>query len=204
MRKSPHTSGSPGLALFLGGVTVCAIVWASTRQGPVVPTVKPPVVPVLAPTSGYALDIVDTYGIDYALAERVVQVAQSVRIQDPRWLATVINFESRFDPTARNSSGATGLLQFMPETARGLSTTTTAISRMSAMEQMNYVERYYQQRWIANKAPFRSQLDTFMAVFWPAAIGKGPGYRFPSRVPAHNPGIYTAGDYLRKALASAP
>ena len=43
----------------------------------------------------------------------------------PEDLMAVINAESGFNPKARNKrSGATGLIQFMPRTARGLGTST--------------------------------------------------------------------------------
>ena len=39
--------------------------------------------------------------------------------------------------------GATGLIQFLPSTARGLGTTTDALAGMSSVEQLNYVEKYF-------------------------------------------------------------
>ena len=39
---------------------------------------------------------------------------------DPALLAAVIYHESRFDPRARSSSGAIGLMQLLPDTARGI------------------------------------------------------------------------------------
>lgn len=39
---------------------------------------------------------------------------------DPALLAGVIYTESRFDPTARSSAGAIGLMQLLPDTARGI------------------------------------------------------------------------------------
>jgi hypothetical protein len=71
------------------------------------------------------------------------------------------------------NGGATGLIQFMPATARGLGTTTDALAKMSAVEQLKYVEKYY--------APFagkiKSGTDLYMATFWPAGVGKGDDYK---------------------------
>jgi len=39
---------------------------------------------------------------------------------DPALLASVIYAESRFDPNARSDAGAVGLMQLLPETARGI------------------------------------------------------------------------------------
>lgn len=94
----------------------------------------------------------------------------------PRDLATVMSFESggTFSPSVRNAagSGATGLIQFMPSTARGLGTSTSALARMSAVEQLDYVERYF--------APYKGHLgtahDLYMAVLWPKAVGRGPDH----------------------------
>jgi hypothetical protein len=74
-----------------------------------------------------------------------------------------------FSPSIRNqSSSATGLIQFMPSTARNLGTTTDALAAMSAVEQLSYVERYFN--------PFRGRLgtleDVYMAILWPRAVGQ--------------------------------
>jgi soluble lytic murein transglycosylase len=39
---------------------------------------------------------------------------------DPALLAAVVYRESKFDPDARSSSGAVGLMQLLPETAKGI------------------------------------------------------------------------------------
>lgn len=88
------------------------------------------------------------------------------------WLMACMAFESAetFSPSIRNAagSGATGLIQFMPRTAEGLGTTTAALASMTAEDQLNYVYKYFR--------PYRGRLnvlsDVYMAILWPAAIGK--------------------------------
>ena len=60
----------------------------------------------------------------------------------PNWLMFVMYFESRLNHRAVNRiSGATGLIQFMPSTARGLGTTTDALFNMSNVDQLYYVKK---------------------------------------------------------------
>lgn len=91
----------------------------------------------------------------------------------PEWILAVMKNESNMSTTAKNPhGGATGLIQFMPATARGLGTTTEALSKMSGVEQLKYVEKYF--------APYagkiKSGTDLYMATFWPAGVGKPDSY----------------------------
>ena len=151
-----------------------------------------------------ASDIVAVYGnqyLDHGLATKIVSVANQLGMPDPAMLANVINFESNgFNPQAVNPySGATGLIQFMPTTASELGTSTGALRGMSAIRQMDYVKSYFQLPRVTQYGPLNTQLDVYMAVFYPKAIGKGPAYVFPPNVQVNNPGIFTAGHYAAKA-----
>jgi hypothetical protein len=75
-----------------------------------------------------------------------------------------------FSPSQKNlkGSGATGLIQFMPETAKGLGTSTSELSKMSRSEQLKYVDKYFSGKGIEGG----SLSDTYMAVLFPAAVGK--------------------------------
>jgi hypothetical protein len=103
--------------------------------------------------------------------ERLVATAADLQIE-PNFLMACIAFETgrTFDPALRNASGsgAVGLIQFMPSTAQALGTTTAKLARMSAPKQLDYVARYF--------APSRGRLttlaDVYMAILWPAAVGK--------------------------------
>ncbi len=92
----------------------------------------------------------------------------------PEWILATMKNESRMDPAIRNKNGgATGLIQFMPATAKALGTSTDALAKMSATEQLKYVEKFY--------APFKGKLksgtDLYLATFWPAAVGKADTYK---------------------------
>ncbi len=67
----------------------------------------------------------------------------------PEHVMALMSFETggSFDPAQRNLAGgsATGLIQFMPDTAAGMGTSTAELARMSSVEQLAYVERYLAQ-----------------------------------------------------------
>ena len=95
---------------------------------------------------------------------------------DPNYLMACIAFETgrTFSPSIRNAagSGAIGLIQFMPSTAQALGTTTEALSKMSAVQQLAYVEKYFRPR----KGELKTLSDVYMAILWPGAIGKPEDY----------------------------
>lgn len=57
------------------------------------------------------------YPLEY---EHIVRGHAKNHDLDPALLAAVIYAESRFDPNARSGAGAVGLMQLLPETARGI------------------------------------------------------------------------------------
>ncbi len=102
-------------------------------------------------------------------------VAMADRLQlNADYLGAVMSFETggTFDPAQPNlgGSGATGLIQFMPEQAIRLGTTTSQLAEMSAVEQLAFVEQWY----APVKGALKTPADHYLAVFWPAGIGR-PG-----------------------------
>ncbi len=87
--------------------------------------------------------------VSAAFIREVEAIAQRIGAR-PEHLMAVMSFETggSFSPGVRNAagSGATGLIQFMPNTARELGTSTEALARMSAVDQLEYVERYFVRR----------------------------------------------------------
>ncbi len=102
---------------------------------------------------------------------KVIGIANQLGI-DPSYLMACMAFETgeTFSPSIRNAagSGATGLIQFMPATARGLGTSTEALAAMTAVAQLDYVKKYFQ--------PYSGRLktleDVYMTILYPAAVGK--------------------------------
>lgn len=121
---------------------------------------------------------------------RVREIGGNLNI-DPSWLMAVMGFETGylFNASVKNpKSSATGLIQFTSATAKSLGTTTTALARMSSVQQLDYVEKYFNQY----KGRINNIGDCYMAVFWPAAIGKPDSYVIatsPSSVYNANAGL---------------
>jgi peptidoglycan hydrolase-like protein with peptidoglycan-binding domain len=163
--------------------------------------------------------LVDVPGIERVsqeFKEKVMQIAANLRV-NPNFLMAIMSFETggTFSPSVENAagSGAVGLIQFMPATARGLGTTTKALKEMSAEEQLDFVASYF--------APFKNRLttieDAYMAVLFPAAVGKGVGhilftrgtraYRQNGGLDIDQDGVITVGEAaskVRERLGAAP
>lgn len=109
--------------------------------------------------------------VSQTFRDRITWTADALEC-DVNYLMCVIAFESgrTFRPDIRNAagSGATGLIQFMPSTARGLGTSTDELALMSAEDQIRYVYKYL----LPYKGRMQTLADVYMAVLWPAAIGK--------------------------------
>ncbi len=77
-----------------------------------------------------------------AFLKRTKQIARKINC-DYKDLLALMNSESKINSKAVNSSsGATGLIQFTPQTAKDLGTTTAELKNMSPVEQLDYVEKY--------------------------------------------------------------
>ena len=107
-------------------------------------------------------------------------------------------FESgeTFSPSVKNSagSGAVGLIQFMPQTAIALDTTTENLAKMSAVAQLDYVREYF----LPYKGKLSTLADVYMVILWPAAIGKPDAYVLFSKADTKHPKRYLQNKGLDK------
>lgn len=84
---------------------------------------------------------------------KVEQVAKNVNC-DPNDLLAIMYSECGLDPShVESSTSATGLVQFMPQTAASLGTSTEELQNMSAVDQLDYVEKYI----INNSGKYKDQ-----------------------------------------------
>jgi hypothetical protein len=155
--------------------------------------------------AGTAQDIMGRYGIDQDFAASIESLGNDLGV-DPMYLANTMYAESTLNPSEKNKagSGAMGLIQFMPRTAANLGTTTDELSRMTPVEQMEYVRRYFSAdnlgagrlRDLRNDP---SQHNVNMAVFLPSMIGKPVDTQIPQEYWRQNGSIRTPSDYTRSA-----
>ena len=159
--------------------------------------------------NGHSFGGVPVYNLTIQDALELKKLARKYQFP-AEWLANLINHESAgtFNPAVVNpSSGATGLIQFMPSTARGLGTTTNTLSKLTFQQQLVWVDKYLQgilKRAYTNGAinPQFKEIDLYMAIFYPVSMFN-PNYQFPSNVVAANGGIKTPMDYYNKVMQKA-
>ena len=153
-----------------------------------------------------------------AFQRKLVEVSDRLGLT-ASYLAAVIRFESGFDPKRRNfacvkaakakgkstDKCAVGLIQFTAISTETLGTTMGAISRMSALEQLDWVEKHYAFA-INWKGQIDSLEDHYLAVFAPQYIGAGPDEALPytgneyqrnSGLDHNGDGVITAGEATR-------
>jgi len=115
----------------------------------------------------YESKVPNSYRNDFVKKVREVSTRLDI---DPNWLMAIMYWESAstFSPSIQNSIGATGLIQFIPSTATSLGTSTSELRKMTAVQQLDYVEKYLK----AYKGKYNNYIDVYFAVFFPLAIGK--------------------------------
>lgn len=116
--------------------------------------------------------LANKYGLTDNFLSKNAELAAWLNV-NPEHLLTVYYIESRFNPKAVNPlSNATGIIQWMPSTAQWLGTTTSYLKTLTAEQQLDWVKKYM--------APYKGRMkniaDVYLAVFFPAAIGKPDNY----------------------------
>lgn len=140
-----------------------------------------------------------------AFKSKVISISGTLGC-DPSHLMSAMAFETgeSFSPSVKNKvSGATGLIQFMPTTAKSLGTTTAALAAMTAVQQLAVVEQYL--------TPFKNKMhtlsDVYMTILFPKAVGKPEAFVLfaaPSKAFVQNQGLDKNKDgVVTKAEAAA-
>lgn len=118
-----------------------------------------------------------------AFGKKTIEISNALKIP-AKALMLVMNNESGLNPKAVNpGSKATGLIQFIPATAGSLGTTQAGLLSMSAIEQLDYVQKYLAT--YANK--IKTDSDVYLAVFYPAALWQKDDWQFPAWAVKANP-----------------
>jgi len=117
---------------------------------------------------------------------------------NPDDLYALIDFESRWNPVAKNpDSSARGLIQFIDSTAKdlGYENSLDLVTKNPTIEtQLKGPVYEYLKQWI----PYTGKQSLYMAVFYPTARTWPPEKEFPEWVQNNNPGIDTVQSYMDK------
>ena len=113
--------------------------------------------------------------LDQAFLNKVKQISARIGCNYKDLLA-IMNSESGLNSRAVNKNGgATGLIQFMPSTAKGLGTTTEALKEMTPIQQLDYVEKFLVRAKNSSALKNKAQLtagDLYALVFLPGRAGR--------------------------------
>lgn len=155
-----------------------------------------------------------------AFITKVRTVATNLKI-NPNWLMIIMYFESArtFSPSKFSATkNYVGLIQFGHIAAKDLGTTVSKLSKMSAVQQLDYVEKYYKMwfRYLKISLP-RSFVDFYLITLFPSKVNKGhdaviesksiPGKAFAKANKAFKPnanGLITVGEVNRVLLTKIP
>lgn len=132
--------------------------------------------PAGAPTGKTLPDVVglrERFAAEPGLAKAYFDMIAELGWTDEHadYLAAAIgNIESGWKPDAQNAgTRATGLIQFMPETAKSFGTSVESLITMTATEQIPFVKKQFQN--YKSLAP----VDIYPAIFMPSTVAKPDG-----------------------------
>ncbi|WP_440700706.1 hypothetical protein [Chryseobacterium sp. 22458] len=86
-------------------------------------------------------------------------------------LMSVMHLETNrtFNPAADNNAGYSGLIQFSDASAKSVGSTRTALKKMTFVEQMDYVKKYFEKK----KDALKTMTDLYLLVLKQNAVGQG-------------------------------
>ncbi len=120
-------------------------------------------------------------GPEFRAKVRSIAAALGMPSEGAGWLMSCIAWESgeSFSSAIKNGagSGAVGLIQFMPATAKELGTNVQELATLTPEAQLEYVYRYF----LPYKRRLNTLSDLYMAILWPAAIGKPEDHKLWSQ-----------------------
>jgi Putative peptidoglycan binding domain len=145
-----------------------------------------PIITTAPPSGGKGVEVPAFPGfvkLSRSDQQAFVKAAQFIAPGEPdaaKWLAAIIDFESNrtWSPSVRNAtSGATGLIQFLPK-AWGAAVaatwpTTAQLAAMSFAQQLEYVKRYFVEI-TRTQGKIHSLADMYLSVFSPKGVGRSP------------------------------
>ena len=142
--------------------------------------------------------------LGYGFCSKLSKICKKYGISEKDLIGLMFS-ESGLKPQARNSnSGATGLIQFMPETAeKQLHTTTSALYDMSAVQQLDYVDKYFSS-WLKEGGNYDAG-ELYTAVYMPSRVGRdvvavrgGSGYSGNAGLDSNGDGQTTKAELAQK------
>lgn len=129
--------------------------------------------------------------VSSAFRDAVIGLARNLGVEDPSWPMACMAMETgeTFRADIRNAagSGATGLIQFMPQTAALLGTTVDELAKMSPELQLTVYVAAYFRPW---SGKLHSLGDFYGAILWPGMIGKADETVIFDQADEHHPKLY--------------
>lgn len=141
----------------------------------------------------YLLDEASVYVADVSgFEQKVRDVGEALNVP-AEWLMAIMYSESKFDASVTNfkGSGATGLIQWMPISAKELGITLQQLKNLNHLDQLDYVYQYLQtarERY----GEYETLTDLYLAVLFPKALDEDYCYALyakPSRAYTQNSGL---------------
>lgn len=194
-----HQPGAHSIASrstrWLGAVIIASNLCTFALSRPTSPVWEKEYVLAAAPEveTLYLLDKAEKYIEDtWGFADKVEEIAQSLEVP-AEWLMAAMYTESKFNHKAVNhkGSGAVGLIQWMPATAKDLGTSSKELLAMTALEQLEYMHAYL-QRVRKSHGDFHSLTEFYLAILYPKAISQDYCYTLfakPTRAYRQNAGL---------------